>query len=100
MLINAQHPRAERINILQPQQARLGHRRRTIHHDTANPPAVPDTALPERMTASTSWSRRRLVDRARRGTWGVDSKNDSRPQAGSSQYHRYLDHSTSLARPQ
>jgi hypothetical protein len=30
---------------------------RTIHQDTAKPAAVSDTALPERMTASTSWSR-------------------------------------------
>ena len=68
---------------------------RTIHQDTAKSAAVSDTALPERMTASTSWSRSLLVDRERRGTWDVDSKNDSRSHAGSSQYQRYLDQSTS-----
>lgn len=56
-----------------------------------------DTAWPERMTACTSWSRSRLVERARRGTWGVDSKKESRSQARSSQYHPYLDQNTSTA---
>src|SRR6478672_6984965 len=68
---------------------------RTIHQDTAKPAAVSETGRPERITASTSWSLSRLVDRERRGTWGVDSKNDSRSHAGSSQYQRYLDQSTS-----
>ena len=70
---------------------------RTIHQDTANAAAVSETARPERMTASTSWSRSRPVERARRGTWAVDSKNESRSHAGSSQYQRYLDQSTSTA---
>ena len=48
--------------------------------------AVSDTARPERMTASTSWSRSLAVERARRGTCGVDSKNESRSHADSSQY--------------
>ena len=68
---------------------------RTIHQDTAKQKAVSDTARPELITASTSWSRSRLVERARRGTCGVDSKIDSRSHAGSSQYQRYLDYSTS-----
>ncbi|MBB6405679.1 hypothetical protein HNP00_003009 [Arthrobacter sp. AZCC_0090] len=68
---------------------------RTIHQDTANPAAVSETALPERMTASTSWSRSLLVERARRGTWALDSKNESLSHPGSWQYQRYLDHSTS-----
>lgn len=42
---------------------------RTNHQDTANAAAVSDTARPELMTASTTWSRSRPVDRARRGTW-------------------------------
>jgi len=67
---------------------------RTIHQDTANAAAVSDTARPELMTASTTWSRSRPVDRARRGTWAVDSKNESRGQPRSSQYQRYLDQST------
>ncbi|BAS13775.1 hypothetical protein AHiyo8_20780 [Arthrobacter sp. Hiyo8] len=31
------------------------------------------------------------------GTWAVDSKNESLPHAGSSQYQRYLDQRTSTA---
>ncbi|YCQ23165.1 hypothetical protein M1E07_00875 (plasmid) [Arthrobacter sp. Z4-13] len=68
---------------------------RTIHQDTANLAAVSDTARPERITASTSWSRSLAVERARHGTCGVDSKNDNRSHATSSQYQRYLDQSTS-----
>jgi hypothetical protein len=56
-------------------------RRPAIHHDTTKPAAVSDPARPERMTASTRWSRSRAVKRARRGTWGVASKNDSRSHA-------------------
>ncbi len=46
---------------------------RTVHHETPNAAAVSDTARPERITAATTWSRSRPVDRARRGTWTVDS---------------------------
>jgi hypothetical protein len=37
------------------------------------------------------------VERARRGTWAVDSQNESRGQTGSSQCQRYLDQRTSTA---
>lgn len=47
------------------------------------------------MTASTRCSRNRVVGRARHGTWVVDLKNERRAQLGSSQYQRYLDHTTS-----
>jgi hypothetical protein len=68
---------------------------RTIHHDTAKPAAVSDMARPELITASTSWFRSRPVDRARRGTCAVDSKNESRARSVSPQYQRYLVQSTS-----
>jgi hypothetical protein len=68
---------------------------RTIQQKTAKPTVVSDAALPDRMTASTRWSRGRLVERSRRGNCGVDSKNDNLPQAASSPCQRYLDQSTS-----
>lgn len=39
----------------------------------------------------------RPVERARRGTWVVGSKNESRGQARSWQYQRYMDYRRSTA---
>jgi hypothetical protein len=95
VLINAQHPRAELVHVRQLEQTCFGHRgpdhppghseaRGGLRHG----PAGADDSIHELV-------RSRLVERARRGTCGVDSKNDSRSHAGSSQYQRYLDQSTS-----
>lgn len=66
-----------------------------IDRVTANQKVVFDTALPERMTDSKSGSRSYLVYRARPASGGVDSKNESRSPANSSQCHRYVDQRTS-----
>jgi hypothetical protein len=62
----------------------------TSHHEIPKARAVSDTARQESMTASTSVSRSRRVDRARRGTWGVASQNDFRSHKYSSQNQRRL----------
>jgi hypothetical protein len=68
-----------------------------VHHDTRNIAAVSDTARPERITASTTWSRSRPVDRARRGTWVVELENEGRGHVRSSQCKRYFNQRTSTA---
>jgi len=99
VFVSAEHPRAEFVHVRQPQQKGLIQRGPNIHRDTAKPTVVSHTGRPERMTASTRWFRNLVVERARRGTRGVDSKNESRSQAISSQYQRYLDHPPAQARP-
>src|SRR5687768_11598048 len=97
VLIYAQHPRAGFIHVGQRQNAGL------VQRGTDRPPRHPERrgglghGPPERIAASTKWSLSRPVERARRGTWAVDSKKESRAQAGSSQCQRYLDQRTSTA---
>lgn len=74
VLINAQHPWAERVYVGQPVQAGFITAARTIHQDTPKPAVVSYTARPEWTTASTSWSRSRLVELARHETWGCGFK--------------------------
>lgn len=97
VLINAQHPWAELIPSGRVSRQASFSAARTAHHETPNATAVSDTARPGWITASTTWSRSRPVERACRGTRLVASKNESRGQAGSWQYHRYLDQRTSTA---
>ena len=66
----------------------------TSHHDTPCARAVSAALRPEATTAPTRASFSRAVDRARRGTWIVDSQNVRRGQGTCTQRQRRLDHTT------
>jgi uncharacterized protein YodC (DUF2158 family) len=95
VFIDAEHPRAEFVHVRQPEQAGLR------HGGLDHPPRHRETGSGLRDGPAGADDRvRELVPEPGRGAGtgrhlGVDSKNESLSHAGSSQYQRYLDQSTS-----
>ena len=69
----------------------------TSHQETPWARATSAAARPESITAATTVSFSRWVERANRGTWSVASANVPRPQISSAQNQRRLTHQTSVA---